>query len=419
MTAVSVRGAPRLMYYSHDTYGLGHLRRTLALARYLRLRTASLSQLIVTGSPVPHYFSFPDGTDYVKLPSVVKVGAEEYLPRSLCVPLAPVWKARRDMILSAARHFRPDALIVDHAPAGLKGEVVATLRALAEECPRRTRLVLGLRDILDEARLVRESWARDGVYGLLDRYYDLILVYGQRDIYDVVAEYRLSPDAAAKTRYVGYLRREPGVRSSEDIRRELGLRTDRLVVVTTGGGGDGYELLRTALESLRAMARAPRFDCLLIGGPLMDLAEREIVVSIVRTLPNARFLEFTRDMASYIAAADVVVSMGGYNAVCEVLSAERPTIIVPRAQPRKEQLLRAQALQGRGVARMIHPAELSADRLVDEVTSLLDHPPGPGAPVDMDGLSGVAAEVDAILAQLDRLDRELGGRAQTLSRRSF
>ena len=356
------------MYYSHDTYGLGHLRRTLALARYLRLRTPSLSQLIVTGSPVPHYFSFPDGADYVKLPSVVKVGADDYVPRSLGVPLAPIWNARRDIILSAARHFRPDAFIVDHTPAGFKGEVVPTLRVLAEESPRRTRLILGLRDILDEAPRVRESWTRDGVYRLLD---------GQRDVYDVVTEYRLSPHAAARTRYVGYLRREPGARPPEDIRRELDLRTDRLVVVTTGGGGDGYELLRAVLESLRGMARAPRFDCLLIGGPLMDPAEREIVVSTVRTLPNARFLEFTQDMASYIAAADVVVSMGGYNAVCEVLSAERPTVIVPRVRPRKEQLLRAQALQRRGVVRMIHPAELSADLLLNEVTSLLDAPPRP------------------------------------------
>ncbi|OLC67378.1 MAG: hypothetical protein AUH69_04495 [Actinobacteria bacterium 13_1_40CM_4_65_12] len=412
------QSASRLLYYSHDTYGLGHLRRTLALARYLRLQTASLSQLIVTGSPIPHYFSFPDGSDYVKLPSVVKVGVEDYLPRSLCVPLAPVWNARRDIILSAARHFRPDALIVDHSPAGFKGEVVTSLHAIADESPRRTRLVLGLRDILDEAPRVRESWTRDGVYELLDRYYDLILVYGQRDIYDVVTEYRLSPDAAAKTRYVGYLRREPGARPPEEIRRELGFRTGRLVVVTAGGGGDGYELFRTVLECLRVMARAPRFDWLLIGGPLMDPAEREIVVSSVRTLPNTRFLEFTRDMASYIAAADVVVSMGGYNAVCEVLSAERPTIIVPRERPRKEQLLRAQALQRRGVARMIHPAELSADRLVKEVTSLLDHPPGPGAPVDMNGLPRVAAEVHSILAQRDRLGREPVGPEQTLTQRS-
>ena len=407
------------MYYSHDTYGLGHLRRTLALARYLRLRTPSLSQLIVTGSPVPHYFSFPDGTDYVKLPSVVKVGADDYVPRSLCVPLAPIWNTRRDIILSAARHFRPDAFIVDHTPAGFKGEVVPTLRVLAEESPRRTRLILGLRDILDEAPRVRESWTRDGVYGLLDRYYDLILVYGQRDVYDVVTEYRLSPHAAARTRYVGYLRREPGARPPEDIRRELDLRTDRLVVVTTGGGGDGYELLRAVLESLRGMARAPRFDCLLIGGPLMDPAEREIVVSTVRTLPNARFLAFTQDMASYIGAADVVVSMGGYNAVCDVLSAERPTVIVPRVRPRKEQLLRAQALQRRGVVRMIHPAELSADLLLNEVTSLLDAPPGPGARMDMNGLPGVAAEVDVILAQRDRRGRELIGPERTLIRRSF
>ncbi len=149
-------GSPKVMFYCHDTYGLGHLRRTLTLARYVREHTPSVSQLIVTGSPVAQSFALPEGADYIKLPSVVKVGADEYEARSVSAPFSEIRDLRREILLSAARHFRPDALIVDHAPTGLKGECIATLRYLKENAPN-TRLILGLRDIMDEAAKVRKT----------------------------------------------------------------------------------------------------------------------------------------------------------------------------------------------------------------------------------------------------------------------
>ena len=66
-----------LTLYCHDTYGLGHLRYILSLDTH----TPSTSQPIVTGTPVAHNFPFPEGADYIKLPSIVKVGAEQYEPR--------------------------------------------------------------------------------------------------------------------------------------------------------------------------------------------------------------------------------------------------------------------------------------------------------------------------------------------------
>jgi predicted glycosyltransferase len=190
-----------VMFYSHDSYGLGHLRRTLALARHLRAD----SQLIVTGSPLAHRFQFPPGTDYIKLPSVLKRGEERYEPRYLRVPFSDVSDLRRDLLLCSARHLRPDVLIVDNVPRGLKGELLPTLAYLKEQS---CRLVLGLRDVVDEAEWVKRTWRDDGSYELLDDVYDLILVYGRRDVYDVVEEYDFSPEAAAKTRFVGYLRRD-------------------------------------------------------------------------------------------------------------------------------------------------------------------------------------------------------------------
>ena len=386
----------RILLYSHDTYGLGHLRRTLALARFLRSRTPAVSQLIVTGSPLAHRFRLPADADYIKLPSVVKVAADKYESRDLSLPFGAVRGLRRDLLLATARRFRPDALVVDNVPTGLKGELVPALHHLRSA---RCRLILGLRDVVDEPGWVRNAWARDGSYQLLDEVYDRILVYGAREIYDLVGQYDFSPAAAAKTRFVGYLPRERGARTPAEIRAELSVGAERLLLVMAGGGGDGYELLRAVVEAIGLASNTPQFQCLLVGGPLMPPDDRRRVAEIARTQPSVRYIDFVEDMASYIAAADAVVSMGGYNSVCELLSLGKPALIVPRIYPRKEQLIRARALGGRGLLRMIDPAELSPERLFDELLQLLDAGAPAGASVPIDGLVEAGAEIGAQLTQ--------------------
>jgi predicted glycosyltransferase len=385
------------MFYSHDTYGLGHLRRTLALARYFRDCWPSMSQLIVTGSPVASGFQLPKGADYVKLPSVEKVGAGRYASRSLAAPFEDVLALREELLLGVAHSFRPDALVVDHAPAGLKGEIELTLRFLKRNSPE-TRLILGLRDIVDEAPRVQRDWAREGVYDLLDRVYDRILVYGKPEIYDPVTEYRFSARAARKSRYVGYLRRQAD-RPAETIRRELCPRTGRLVLVTAGGGGDGHELFRAMLAGLRARGGAPAFDCVLVGGPLMPEEDRRALEGAAAGLPRVRFLHFVGELTAYISAADVVVAMAGHNCVSEILSFERPSILVPRVTPRREQLIRAEAMSRRGLVRMIDPADLTCERLLGEVDDLLDHPAAVAPRFALNGLPAAAAELDALLGR--------------------
>ena len=390
--------ARRILFYCHDSYGLGHLRRTLALAHHLQGRWPSAPQLIVTGSPCAERFRFPETADYIKLPSVVKVGAGRYEARSLPISFHDVWSIRRHVLFGAGRSFQPDALIVDNVPAGLKGELVPTLRHLKEG--GRTRLILGLRDVVVEATRVSRAWSREGIYELLDDVYDLILVYGDPGVYDPVREYGFSARAAAKTRYVGYIPRRSGGRAGEEVRTELGLRTDRLVLVTAGGGGDGYELLRSTLAGLRPDGPSPPFDCLVVSGPLMSAEQRGALRRLVPEGSGIHFREFVDDLTDYLAAADAVVSMAGYNSVCEIVSFQRPAIIVPRVEPRREQLIRAEALSRRGLVRMIHPADLTPTRLLTEIRSLLERPRGRYVAPAMDGLNRAADELEAALRPL-------------------
>jgi predicted glycosyltransferase len=393
-TEVMPFGAPSVMLYSHDTYGLGHLRRTLALAHFFRSQRP-FTQLIVTGSPLAHRFPLPRGADYIKLPSVVKVAAGTYESRSLSLPFRSVLDLRRDILLGAARHFRPRVLVVDNVPGGLKGELVPTLRFLKSISGR---LVLGLRDVIDDAERVRSMWAKDGSYRLLDEAYDRILVYGVQDVFDPVAEYGFSARAADKTRFTGYIGREPATRDPEQIRAALGVGTERLVLVMAGGGQDGYELLRMCLEAARLRRKGSSFELLLVGGPLLP----EDHAHQVRTLARKRsthYIDFLEDVTSYVHAADAVVSMGGYNSVCELLSLEKPALIVPRISPRKEQLIRAQELGRRGCLRMLHPADITPRRMVTEIERLLNERPL-RSKVPMTGLPEAVDVLDELLADV-------------------
>jgi predicted glycosyltransferase len=176
------------------------------------------------------------------------------------------------------------------------------------------------------------------------------------------------------------------------------VETGRLVLATAGGGEDGYDMFRTLLEAVRAYPERARFHTVLVGGPLLPPASRSRVLKLIPESSPTRFVDFLEDLPRYVAAADAVVSMGGYNAVCEILSCERPAVIVPRVAPRREQLIRAEALTRRGLVRMVHPQELEPRRLLDEVNALLA---GGTAPADgrlrLNGLGAVAAELSAVL----------------------
>ena len=139
----------RILLYSHDSYGLGHLRRTLTLAGALVARRPGASILIVSGSPCATHFALPRGVEIVKLPSVTKNDAGEYAPRSLHGGLDQLERLRRSLLRQAFETFDPHLLIADHQPIGLDGELLDVLRLTRT---RGTRTILGLRDIIDDPK---------------------------------------------------------------------------------------------------------------------------------------------------------------------------------------------------------------------------------------------------------------------------
>jgi predicted glycosyltransferase len=337
----------RIMIYSHDTFGLGHIRRARAIANAIVGADSSISIIIVTGSPVVGNFEYADGIDYVRLPGVVKQADGDYASLSLRVSLEESVALREALIRQTAISFDPDILIVDKEPTGFRGEVLPTLEFVKA---RGTRVVLGVRDILDEPEALIPEWERKGAGHALVQYYDNVVVYGLKEVYEPLACLNLPASVAARTTYTGYLRRE--MPREPNLTRYPKLTKGDFVLVTTGGGGDGAGLMDWVISAYETHP-TPEIPALLVFGPFIPRDRRRAFMERVARLKNVDAISFDAKLERLMDRAAGVVAMGGYNTFCEILSLDKRALIVPRATPRLEQTIRARRAAALGLCSML------------------------------------------------------------------
>jgi predicted glycosyltransferase len=345
-----VGGQFRLLIYSHDTFGLGHLRRCRTIAHALVDRFPGLSVLILSGSPIIGSFSFRNRVDFVRIPGVIKLKDGDYQPLSLDIGLDAILSMRAHIIRHTAEAFAPDLFLVDKEPLGLRGEVKDTLAMLKT---RGTPLVLGLRDVMDEPGQLAEEWERKNAAPALTELYDAVWVYGLPQICNALEGVALPAAAQAKVRYTGYLRREPVPLPVSPVLPGQ-LAEEPYLLVTTGGGGDGAALIDWVLRAYELDPALP-WPALLVLGPFMRSALQAKFMDRVARLPRVHAITFEANVENLMADAAGIVAMGGYNTFCEILSFDKPAVIVPRVEPRLEQYIRASRAQSLGLVRMLCP----------------------------------------------------------------
>jgi predicted glycosyltransferase len=380
-------GRYRVLIYSHDSFGLGHIRRCRAIARSLVAQHKRLNVLILSGSPIIGRFSFPARVDFVRVPGIIKLRNGEYTSLNLDVHLDQTLALRASIIEHTARVFRPHLFLVDKEPLGLLGEVRSTLALLKRRggC----RLVLGLRDIMDDPAAIAAEWRRKRARPALRRYYDRIWIYGVPALYDPIHAYGFPPDVAAKTVFTGYLERDTDPDVSLPPEVESLVHRGPFLLVTPGGGGDGAELIEATLGAYERFGSHLPWPALVVYGPFLSARERAAFDRRAARLPHVTVLDFHEHLENLIEKAAAVVCLGGYNTFCEVLSLNKRCLIVPRVTPRTEQLLRAEAASRLGLAQMLHPDRLSPETLAESISRLPDQPlpASPRIPGLLDGLA--------------------------------
>jgi predicted glycosyltransferase len=342
------RGHRRILIYSHDSFGLGHLRRCRTIAHALVDNRADLSVLILSGSPIIGSFSFRSRVDFVRIPGVIKLRHGDYTPLSLEIGIEDILRLRASIIRHTAESFAPDVVLVDKEPWGLRGEVRETLLMLKG---KGTPLVLGLRDVMDDPVVLAEEWQRKNAVPALTDVYDHIWIYGLPEICDPLQGVPLPSAVEAKIRYTGYLRR-----SISELDRPLHANNPfagrPYILVTTGGGGDGAEVIDWVL---RAYEHDPAigYPALLVLGPFMRSTVQAAFMERAARLEHVEAITFDANVETLMADAAGIVAMGGYNTFCEILSFDKRALIVPRSVPRMEQYIRASRAEALGLVRML------------------------------------------------------------------
>ena len=344
---MSTRKGTRVLIYSHDTFGLGHLRRCRAIAHSLVEHHKDMSVLILSGSPIIGSFDFRARVDFVRVPGVIKLHNGEYTSLNLHIDIGEMLAMRSSIIRYTADTFDPDLFLVDKEPLGLRGEIEDTLSMLKA---RGVPLVLGLRDVMDEPALLAPEWERKKVLPALTDFYEEIWIYGLPQVCDPLEGIELPDSVRRRTVYTGYLERKlPENLAHMPARPRLEVP---YLLVTPGGGGDGEALIDWVLRAYEEHPAMP-YPALMVLGPFMQPERQGEFMARADRLKNVEMMTFDARMETLIQGAVGVVAMGGYNTFCEILSFDKPALIVPRTEPRLEQYIRASRAQALGLVAML------------------------------------------------------------------
>ena len=384
---------PRMLIYSHNSFGLGHLRRCRTIAQSLVAYREDLSVMMIVGSPIVGAFSFSPNVEFIRVPGVVKLANESYQPHSPGLSIEDLIAIRSAIILETARIFEPDIFLVDKEPLGLRGEVESTLQFLKK---KGKQLVLGLRDVMDDPERLAEEWERKRSVPALEELYDHIWIYGLPEVYDPLEGIAVSDSVRQKSRFTGYLRRGKTPSGLYPPPHEI---EEPFYLVTTGGGGDGALLVDWVL---RAYEFDPSFDmpAKIVLGPFMGTSQQTGFMERVARIKHLEAIAFEANMEALMQRALAVVGMGGYNTFCEILSLDKRALILPRTAPRAEQYIRAKRASELGLVSMFLPDDTTEPGQLVEAMRALPYRRRPSkvhVPGVLDGLSVINSLVDQYL----------------------
>lgn len=366
-------GSPRILFYVQHLLGIGHLRRTATLTR--NLMRAGFDVVVVSGG---HKIDVDlGGARLVQLPATratdlyFKVLVDEDGQQ-----IDDGWREKRAaVLLELWEEVQPDILIFELFPFGrrqMRFELVPLLEA-AKNASHPPLIVSSVRDILVAQK---KPGRNDEMLGLVETYFDHVLVHGDPDLISLDETFPHTSRIQDKIHYTGYVVDRTGVKGGKDAPGA------GEVIVSSGGGAVGTNLLKTAMRARELTPAKDRTWRVMVGATVEDSVFEELSA----LAPPGVVVERARkDFTTLLMNCELSISQGGYNTVMEVLYAKCRAVIVPYAGGLEtEQTLRARLLAQKGVLKIADEDGLTPEKLAAQVTEALKGPPA-AAEIAVDG----------------------------------
>ena len=350
----------RIIHYCQHVLGIGHYFRSLEIARALRRHQVIL---VTGGSPVEA--ELPSHVSEYGLPGLqMDSGFSTIFPTEKNRSLEQVQEERTNLLYSLFEKTAPDLFIVELYPFGRKRfhfELLPILEAIRRGDFGSTRIVCSLRDILVEKK--DQEFYERRVLDILNKYFGALLVHADASLISLDETFASTADIKIPVVYTGFVTARASEEDGENIRKRLDLNENEpLIVASAGGGRVGGDLLGAVLDAQARLAESRQLRLCVFTGPFMAEEDFSALANKAASVPGVQLARFTTEFLSFLAAADLSISMAGYNTCMNILAARVPSLVWPFGQNR-EQRLRVQKLAPLGGITLLNQDDLEPSRL--------------------------------------------------------
>jgi predicted glycosyltransferase len=373
----------RALVYTHNSIGLGHAFRTLAVIAGIRKWRPDINFLVLSSSSIPQIF-FDEGIEVVKLPSVkldIERNENRLAPRYLSdFDLESVFDFRQRLILESFDFFKPDVLIVEHNMTGQMSEIIPLLmkKWMRKGGPADFALVHICRGIMKWVPLLTipyENPRHRSESINIGALYDFMYVLEDRNVIDINKAFLGDdPELEKKIRYLGKITRKAysEIPPRDQALRRLGLPDKRIILVTLGRKRCVANLSGKVLSCFHHAALAGDYHVVIVLDPYLD---SEIVSSIRehQLADGVTFLPFTPDLVDLMRHSDLVICRAGYNIVNEILLTGVRAVLVPESHGSGEQEMRVKTVPRENIL-VFGEEEFCSERAQAAIVDLLQSP---------------------------------------------
>jgi predicted glycosyltransferase len=276
--------------------------------------------------------------------------------------VAQVMQERQQQLFHLFATEAPDLFIVELYPFGRRAfrfEIDPILEGIRCGDLPPSRVICSLRDILVEKKnpVVYE----ERVIDILNRYFDALLIHADPRVLKLDETFSRLKDIAVPIVYTGFVTPKPTPDAGAKLRQQMRIGLEDILIVASAGGGTvGNILLEAVVKAFEFMDIEKPAHLHVFTGPFLgeDAFERLRRTSNRRT----QIFRFTSEFLSYLAGADLSVSMAGYNTCMNIAATQVPALAWPFPQNR-EQGLRAARLAQMGILQVLTDEELHPRRL--------------------------------------------------------
>lgn len=354
----------RIVFYCQHVLGVGHVFRSLEIVKGLKDHEV----IMVTGGAEVD-FDKPDHMTHIQLPGLMMTpDFKDFVPLEEGVTdVEDVLTRRLKQFKEIMKEYRPDVFLVELFPFGRKKfrfELLPILEGVGFGTWGPCKAVCSVRDILVEKDDMKRQVQR--VHAMLNPNFDAVLVHSDPSLVQLDETFPGVDGIQPSVHYTGYVARGPHAGAGKALRKELGVGDKPVAVLSVGGGHIGGNLVQATLEASDVLSATNPHALYVFTGPYAtdeDFARYEAFAAERDWIQVKRF---TKRFPDYLDAADLSVSLGGYNTTMNLLATNTYSLMYPFLQNR-EQRMRALKLQERGVLKMLQDEDLQPEVLAEHM----------------------------------------------------